>query len=488
MFCLCGPRGTDQNEKSQDTVNQQIATSLQANMKRKSMKPFLNLDYTANVESSINQQFTQRCDQSREYKEYTDFINGYYQGNNQKSQIQLPNDTELSAIKYEETKTSNEQMRLIHLGDGLLAKIISINQATTSSCKDSFSPFIMKVLNETKRFYDINPIQEVQFVKQLVPHFITEQTYQRVKNDKLLIAHDPTGSFLIKHTLSNQEVFYIQESKTYRNILNYALDILKSQDKVNYIFKSDITDKLDTVILNLLYIQDTPISFVIQEYLTLAHDMIIILSPKIDYHEMVSQLRQGIKQSAQSRLYCSIEIQNVYNGGQFMARIIYYGEVSQITQNQQLSYLYECISKNMKKIYKYKKLIKDLKNQVGIMKLVDLFALYGLLNNQSEENFTRFYQQMKLSYFQNFQSSVYKFQKAESNQSQTESENEDPVPLVQYGSSIIFSEIKLYSKSLSTHAAKSEYVHFHSQNNNQNNNTKNKAQDKIELTESCIYK
>lgn len=45
----------------------------------------------------------------------------------------------------------------------------------------------------------------------------------------------------------------------------------------------------------------------------------------------------------------------------------------------------------MKKVYKYKKLIKDLKNQVGIMKLVDLFALYGLLNNQSEENFTRFY-------------------------------------------------------------------------------------------------
>ncbi|CAD8079482.1 unnamed protein product [Paramecium sonneborni] len=487
MFCLCGPRETDQNEKSQETLNQQIATSLQANMRNKSIKPFMNKDQSANIENSINQQFIQKSDQQREFKEYTDFINGYYQVNNQKSQIQLSNDTELSAIKFEETKTNDDQMRLMHLGDGLLARIISINQANTSSCKDSFSPFIMKVLYETKRLYDINPIQEVQFVKHLVPHFITEQTYQRVKNDKLLIAHDPTGSFLIKHALSSQEVYYIQESKIFLNIITNALNILKSQDKVNYIFKSDITEKLDTVILNLLHIQDTPIAFVIQEYLTLAHDMIIILSPKIDYHEMVSQLRQGIKQSAQSRLYCSVEIQNVYNGAQLQARIVYYGEISQITQNQQLSYLYECISKNMKKTYKYKKFIKDLKNQVGIMKLVDLFALYGLLNNQTEEYFRRFFKQMKQSYFQNLKSSVYKFQKAESNQSQTESENEDPAPLVQYGSSIIFQEIKTYSKSLSTHAVKSEYVHFYSQNN-QSNKNKNKAQEKVELVQSIFQK
>ncbi|CAD8091378.1 unnamed protein product [Paramecium sonneborni] len=202
---------------------------------------------------------------------------------------------------------------------------------------------------------------------------------------------------------------------------------------------------------------------------------------------MVSQLRQGIKQSFQSRLYCSIELQNVYNGTQLLARIVYYGEISQITQNQQLSYLYECISKNMKKTYKYKKFIKDLKNQVGIMKLVDLFALYGLLNNQSEEYFTRFYIQMKSIYFQNFKSSIYKFQKDQSNKSETESENEDPVPLVQYGSSIMFQEIKPYSKSFSTNDNKSEYVHFYSQNN-QNNNNKYTEEQKVELLESSIYK
>ncbi|CAD8091376.1 unnamed protein product [Paramecium sonneborni] len=233
MFCICGPRETGNNEKSQQSVNQQIATSLQANMRRKSMKPCINQDQYVNIEDSINQYFRQKSDQQMDFKEYTDFINDYFQGNNQQSQNQLENNTELSAIKFEETKTNTDRMRLLHLGDGLLARIISINQTNTSSYKDSFSPFIIKVLQETKRFYDINPIYEVQFVKQLIPHFITEQTYQRVKNDKLLIAHDPTGSFLIKHALSSQEVYYIQESKTYRNILNNALNILKLKDKIS---------------------------------------------------------------------------------------------------------------------------------------------------------------------------------------------------------------------------------------------------------------
>lgn len=30
------------------------------------------------------------------------------------------------------------------------------------------------------------------------------------------------------------------------------------------------------------------------------------------------------------------------------------------------------------------------------MKLVDLFALYGLLHNKSEENFIKFYKQIKI--------------------------------------------------------------------------------------------
>lgn len=35
-------------------------------------------------------------------------------------------------------------------------------------------------------------------------------------------------------------VYYISESKTYRNILDKAFDILKCEEKINYIVKTDI--------------------------------------------------------------------------------------------------------------------------------------------------------------------------------------------------------------------------------------------------------
>ncbi|CAD8124176.1 unnamed protein product [Paramecium sonneborni] len=442
MFCLCGLR--NENDK-QEHIKNSHGTSLQSNMR---------LDNNDNRNSINNFQECNRVSQ-----EYTDFLWEYDKNYQEKSQ--LFDFCEISpSFKLEESKTDFEESLLMHQGDGLLVKLININQQSMSKLKDTFTAFIMRILYDIKSFLEIAPQQEIKFVRSLIPNIITELTYRRIKNDKLLIAHDPTGSFLLKHLSSSQQVYFIEETQVYRPILDKGIEILNCNNKIHYVTKSDITVKLDTAIVNLLFFHDIPIYSIIQEYLTLAHDLILILSPKLDYHEMISQLRQGIKNSAQSHIYCSVEIQSVYEYNKVIAFIVYYGEISGIKQNQQLCFLYKCISKTIQRTFKYKVFLKNLRSQIGIMKLVDLFSLYGLLFNSSDENFKIFYKQVKKQYFPKIKSQ--KFIQEECNKSSTESESEGIQETESANSN--FTEIKIYSKSESIQMSNYVYVHFHSQN------------------------
>ncbi|CAD8190065.1 unnamed protein product [Paramecium pentaurelia] len=437
MFCLCGLR--KENNEQEHAQNSQ-RTTLQSKMK---------LD---NYGSKNSMNITQDC--NRVSQEYTDFLCEYDKNYQEKSYFF--DDYERSPYKkHEESKTDSEESMLMHQGDGLLVKSINVNQQSITKLKDTFTAFIMRILYDIKSFYD-----EVKFVKSLVPNIITELTYRRVKNDKLLIAHDPTGSFLLKHLSSSQQVYFIEETQVFRPILEKGIEVLNCQNKIHFITKSDITAKLDTAIVNLLSLHDIPIYSIIQEYLDLAHDLILILSPKLEYHEMISQLRQGIKNSAQSHIYCSVEIQSIYEQNKIVAFIVYYGDISEIKQNQQLHFLYKCISKTIQKTFKYKVFLKNLRSQIGVMKLVDLFSLYGLLFDSSDENFKRFYKQIKKQYFPKIKSQ--KFIQVDSSKSSTESES-DGIQEIESTNSL-FTEIKLYSKSESIQMSNYIYVHFHSQN------------------------
>ncbi|CAD8208896.1 unnamed protein product [Paramecium octaurelia] len=442
MFCLCGIR----NEKNeQERVQNSHGTSLQSNMR---------LEKYGSLNSLFNAQ-----DSNRVSQEYTDFLCEYDKNYQEKSQLFEVN-VYSPCQKFEESKTNSEESVLMHQGDGLLVKLSNVNQQSIVKLKDTFTAFIMRILYDIKFYFEITPQQEVKFVKQLVPNIITELIYRRIKNDKLLIAHDPTGSFLFKHLSSSQQVYFIEETQVYRPIINKGIDILNCHNKIHFVAKSDITVKQDTAIVNLLFLHDVPIFSIIQEYLTLAHDLILILSPKLEYHEMISQLRQGIKNCAQSHIYCSVEIQSVYESNKIVAFIVYYGEISQINQNQQLHFLYQCISKAIQKTFKYKVFLKNLRSQIGLMKLVDLFSLYGLLFDSSDENFKKFYKQVKKQYFPKIKSE--KFIQMDSSKSSTESESEGIQEIESANS--IFTEIKVQSKSESIHMSKYVYVHFHSQN------------------------
>ncbi|CAD8098215.1 unnamed protein product [Paramecium primaurelia] len=437
MFCLCGLR--KENNEQEHAQNSQ-RTTLQSKMK---------LDNYCK-KNSMN--IPQDC--NRVSQEYTDFLCEYDKNYQEKSYFFDDYDRS-PQNKHEESKTDSEESMLMHQGDGLLVKSININQQSITKLKDTFTAFIMRILYDIKSFFD-----EVKFVKSLVPNIITELTYRRVKNDKLLIAHDPTGSFLLKHLSSSQQVYFIEETQVFRPILEKGIEVLNCQNKIHFITKSDITVKLDTAIVNLLSLHEIPIYSIIQEYLDLAHDLILILSPKLEYHEMISQLRQGIKNSAQSHIYCSVEIQSVYEQNKIVAFIVYYGDISEIKQNQQLHFLYKCISKTIQKTFKYKVFLKNLRSQIGVMKLVDLFSLYGLLFDSSDENFKRFYKQIKKQYFPKIKSQ--KFIQVDSSKSSTESES-DGIQEIESTNSL-FTEIKLYSKSESIHMSNYVYVHFHSQN------------------------
>ncbi|CAD8191651.1 unnamed protein product [Paramecium octaurelia] len=442
MFCLCG---LTKKNKEQEHAQNTNRTTLQSKM---------NLNNPAS-RNSIN--IAQDC--NRVSQEYTDFLYEYDKSQQEKSQFF--DEYECSPYqKLEESKTDYEESMLMHQGDGLLVKSIKVNQQSIAKLKDTFTAFIMRILYDIKSFFDITPLQEVKFVKSLVPNILTELTYRRVKNDKLLIAHDPTGSFLLKHLSSSQQIYFIEETQVFRPILEKGIEVLNCQNKLHFISKSDITVKLDTAIVNLLFLHDIPIYSVIWEYLDLAHDLILILSPKLEYHEMISQLRQGIKDSAQSHIYCSVEIQSVYEYNKLVAFIVYYGDISEIKQNQQLHFLYKCISKTVQKTFKYKEFLKNLRSQIGVMKLVDLFSLYGLLLDSSDENFKRFYKQVKIQYFPKIKSQ--KFIQVDSTKSSTESESEGIQEIESTNS--LFSEIKLPSKSESIHMSNYVYVHFHSQN------------------------
>ncbi|CAD8195005.1 unnamed protein product [Paramecium pentaurelia] len=442
MFCLCGIRNEN---KEQERVQNSHGTSLQSNMK---------LDNYGSLNSLFNAQ-----DSNRVSQEYTNFLCEYDKNYQEKSQLFEVNEYSTSQ-KQEESKTNSKESMLMHQGDGLLVKLSNVNQQQIIKLKDKITAFIMRILYDIKFVFEITPQQEVQFVKQLVPNIITELIYRRIKNDKLLIAHDPTGSFLFKHLSSSQQVYFVEETQVFRPILNKGIDILNCHNKIHFVAKSDITVKLDTAIVNLLFLNDVPIYSIIQEYLSLAHDLILILSPKLEYHEMISQVRQGIKNSAQSHIYCSVEIQSIYEYNKIVAFIVYYGEISLINQNQQLHFLYKCISKTIQKTFKYKVFLKNLRSQIGVMKLVDLFSLYGLLFDSSDENFKRFYKQVKKQYFPKIKSQ--KFIQNDSSKSSTESESEG-IQQIESANSL-FTEIKLYSKSESIHMSNYVYVHFHSQN------------------------
>lgn len=84
----------------------------------------------------------------------------------------------------------------------------------------------------------------------MVPNSIIELTCNRVKQDNLLISHDPTGSFLLKHISSSQKVYYIPETDTFLPIISRGIEVIHCEHKLRYVMIADIVEKVDTALIS----------------------------------------------------------------------------------------------------------------------------------------------------------------------------------------------------------------------------------------------
>ncbi|KAM3133279.1 hypothetical protein pb186bvf_014572 [Paramecium bursaria] len=409
-----------------------------------------------------------------DFQNFTDIMNNteYYV----KSQLfNIVEDSVEFDMNDEEYKTEVNDNNLLYEGEGLLLKITNIED-TRKKKIDSYQAFIMRIYQQDKEQFKLSPQQEVKFTKLVVSSFISEQVIRRAKQDSILVAHDPTGSFLIKHLFQSQAVYYLEESTTYTQIINKAVSTLNFRHKLFKVLKSELTDRIDTALVNLLYYQEQNLSQIIIEYMNYAHDLILIINPTVEQHQIISEFKKALPLSKQSSIYCGIELQNIWVSNKVIAKIVYYGEVSKISQNEQLNFLYKHISCTVRSKYKIKAIIKELRGMIGIMQLIKLFAELDLLLNNSEENFHRFYKLIKRQYFPTIKSQ--KFLEREENQfecgkqSSTESEDSDK----EIGSIDVIT-CKVYSKSdyaNGLHFDRSRISHminFHSENVKSSRNT-----------------
>ena len=61
-----------------------------------------------------------------------------------------------------------------------------------------------------------------------------------------------------------------------------------------------------------------------------AHDLILVINPSVEQHQIVAEFKKALPLSKQSTMYCGIELQNIWASNKVIAKIVYYGEVSKV--------------------------------------------------------------------------------------------------------------------------------------------------------------
>ncbi|CAD8058689.1 unnamed protein product [Paramecium sonneborni] len=271
----------------------------------------------------------------------------------------------------DEFNSNNIEMKLLHRCGGLLAR-----QSNILIEMQSYQ-WIMKIFKDV---YLTNQDRgfESKFKTQILNSSIVDLINKRIKSNSILLAHDPTGSILLKLASHNRTIYYLESNKTYIDLIDKG--ICKMNVNVCKVLKMDLQNKIDIVVVNLYFIDSKHnLSNIMHEYLQYAHDIIIILQPKIENSVIYSQAEQAISLSEQSKQTCSVELQNLVENNNCIAKILYFGGVSEITLNDELNFVYSCIDSSVKKLYNYKLMFKDLRNQIGMTRLIKLLNEFQII-------------------------------------------------------------------------------------------------------------
>ncbi|CAD8146928.1 unnamed protein product [Paramecium pentaurelia] len=271
----------------------------------------------------------------------------------------------------DEFNSNNIEMKLLHRCGGLLARQCNIqiemqsNQWITKIFKDVY------LIVQDREF-------ESKFKSQILNSSIVDSINKRIKSNSILLAHDPTGSILLKLASHTRTIYYLESDKTYIDLIDRG--IYKMNVNVQKVLKMDLQNKIDVVVVNLYFIDSKHnLRNIMHEYLQYAHDIIIILQPNIDNSLIYSQAEQAISLSEQSKQTCSIELQNILENNNCIAKILYFGGVTEITLNDELNFVYSCLDSSVKKSYNYKLMFKDLRNQMGMTKLIKLLNDFQII-------------------------------------------------------------------------------------------------------------
>lgn len=115
---------------------------------------------------------------------------------------------------------------------------------------------------------------------------------------------------------------------------------------------------------------------------------------------------------------------------------MYYGDITEITLNDELNFVYSCIDSSIKKQYNYKLMFRDLRNQMGMSKLIRTLSQFQIISgigsfsefatniNGSKEKYLLMNIPSK-DYENENQDGKHKLSELQSSSSSTESEPED---------------------------------------------------------------
>ncbi|CAD8140921.1 unnamed protein product [Paramecium octaurelia] len=271
----------------------------------------------------------------------------------------------------DEFNSNNIEMKLLHRCGGLLARQsnLQIEMQSHQSMMKIFKDVYLIV--QDREF-------ESKFKALLLNPSIVDSINKRIKSNSILLAHDPTGSILLKLASHTRTIYYLESDKTYIDLIDRG--IYKMNVNVQKVLKMDLQNKIDVVVVNLYFIDSkNNLRNIMHEYLQYAHDIIIILQPNIENSLIYSQAEQAISLSDQSKQTCSIELQNILENNNCVAKILYFGGVTEITLNDELNFVYSCIDSSVKKLYNYKLMFKDLRNQMGMTKLIKLLNEFQII-------------------------------------------------------------------------------------------------------------
>ncbi|CAD8138049.1 unnamed protein product [Paramecium octaurelia] len=369
------------------------------------------VDYSADVERDLDLDE----DQEKIYNRQLSYLE-------QNSQLQK---TSFS----DEFNSSNIEMKLLHRIGGLLSRQSNIQIEMQSH------QWIMKIFKDVQLVVQDKEFEQ-KFKSQLINSAIVDIMNQRIKTNTILLAHDPTGSILLKLASPSRKIQYLQQDKTFSNIIERGICMLKV--KVDKVLKMDLDQKVDVVIVNLYYVDCRDnLKNIMYEYLQYAHDIIVLLQPNIENSIIYDSAEQAISLTEQANQNCSVELQCLTDSNNNnIAKLLYYGGITEITLNDELNFVYSCIDSSIKKQYNYKLLFRDLRNQLGMSKLIKMLSQFQIISGigsfpdfvTSINGSMNKYQMMNLQTkdFENEnQDAKHKLSELQSSSSSTESEPED---------------------------------------------------------------